>query len=380
MRALGVALVIAVLLSACGDDGPPATTPDALPDVLTCDAGAQSCDDNNSCTTDRVVSQTACSITCAHDPIPNCCGNSMVEAGESCDDGNQINYDGCSSQCEFERALIIQTASIVPPNQGCDLNGDGIIDNTGSAALNDQARQFLSDFVTNRSFQNNPVVALLVFVGRDQQMLNAPWTAFFLGGADTDTNVTDNFSGSEPFYVTNDTLDQFGQPRWPVTGSAPSGNLMTNLGTLVMTLPNRLVLENEEFAHATLTGNLMANPLGPTAASFRLCGAQTATSFHRIPDQTGGANSNATILDDLALGYTLGGFRITPTQPDFDVDRDGLETFRDTDGDQLIDLCIDGNGTQIQGRDCAFDPRIADGYTIAWDLTAVRAFLAGPKP
>ena len=379
MRARG-ALIIAVLASACGDDGTPATIADARTDVLTCDAGVLSCDDHNACTTDRVLTQTACGITCAHDPIPNCCGNSVVEPGESCDDGNQTNYDGCSSQCEFERALIIQTAAIAPPTEGCDLDGNGTIDNTASSALNDQARQFLSDFLTNRSFQNNPAVALLVFVGRDQQMLTAPWTAFFLGGADTDTDVTDNFSGSEPFYVTMDTLDQFGAPRWAVTGSAPSGSLTTALGTTVIPLPNRAVLENQEFAHATLTGNLMSNPLGPTAASFRLCGVQTAASFHRIPDQTGGANSNATILDDLVLGYTLGGFRITPTQPDYDIDGDGLETFRDTDGDQLIDLCIDGNGTQIQGRDCAFDPRIADGYTIAWDLTAVRAFLAGPKP
>src|SRR5207249_1160226 len=31
-----------------------------------------------------------------------CCGNGIVDPGEDCDDGNQLNGDCCSSNCKFE--------------------------------------------------------------------------------------------------------------------------------------------------------------------------------------------------------------------------------------------------------------------------------------
>src|SRR5262249_55582068 len=127
-------------------------------------------------------------------------------------------------------------------------------------------------------------------------------------------------------------------------------------------------------------GTLMVDANGPTQVSLRLCGAQTAASFARVPDETGVGPNGITILDDIALGEVYLGARINATQPDYDADGDGLERFEDTDGDHLIDLCIDGDGVQISGRDCPTDPRITDGYTIAWDLTLVRALLTGRAP
>jgi cysteine-rich repeat protein len=40
-----------------------------------------------------------CSNTCQ---ITSVCGNDIVEFGEQCDDGNNVDGDGCSSTCEFE--------------------------------------------------------------------------------------------------------------------------------------------------------------------------------------------------------------------------------------------------------------------------------------
>ena len=37
---------------------------------------------------------------------PNCCGNSIVENGETCDDGNNVGDDGCSAQCEKEGTFV----------------------------------------------------------------------------------------------------------------------------------------------------------------------------------------------------------------------------------------------------------------------------------
>jgi cysteine-rich repeat protein len=30
------------------------------------------------------------------------CSNGLLDAGEQCDDGNKLNYDGCSSSCTIE--------------------------------------------------------------------------------------------------------------------------------------------------------------------------------------------------------------------------------------------------------------------------------------
>jgi cysteine-rich repeat protein len=40
-----------------------------------------------------------CSATCQIDSV---CGNDIVEFGEQCDDGNNVDGDGCSSTCQFE--------------------------------------------------------------------------------------------------------------------------------------------------------------------------------------------------------------------------------------------------------------------------------------
>ena len=55
---------------------------------------------------------------------PNpCCGNGILEAGEECDDGNNINGDGCSSQCDIEEEQPYCGDGII--NQGWEECDDG---------------------------------------------------------------------------------------------------------------------------------------------------------------------------------------------------------------------------------------------------------------
>jgi cysteine-rich repeat protein len=83
-----------------------------------------SCDDGDACTTDTLHSAGTCNASCSHDPITlptdgdgccpagnnnnndsDCapvCGNGVVEAGETCDDGNHDDGDGCSHTCQTE--------------------------------------------------------------------------------------------------------------------------------------------------------------------------------------------------------------------------------------------------------------------------------------
>ena len=53
-------------------------------------------DDGNTCTTHACEPESGCVTT----PVAECCGNGIKEGGEECDDGNQVNGDDCSSNCQ----------------------------------------------------------------------------------------------------------------------------------------------------------------------------------------------------------------------------------------------------------------------------------------
>jgi cysteine-rich repeat protein len=56
----------------------------------------EQCDDGNN------INGDGCSSSCTIEQLP-ACGNGVLEAGEQCDDGNLLNGDGCSASCEFEK-------------------------------------------------------------------------------------------------------------------------------------------------------------------------------------------------------------------------------------------------------------------------------------
>ena len=91
-------------LSVCGDG------------VL--DAGAgESCDDGNTTNGD------GCSSTCELESV---CGNGILEGNEVCDDGNTIDGDNCSSTCDAENFC---GDGVLNTSEACDdgntTNGDG---------------------------------------------------------------------------------------------------------------------------------------------------------------------------------------------------------------------------------------------------------------
>jgi cysteine-rich repeat protein len=89
-----------------------------------CPTSAADCNDNLPCTRDE-ISGTDCGRRCVHLEItgaesvsdgccpaaadstldPDCeprCSNRLTEAGEQCDDGNQIDADGCNAECQYD--------------------------------------------------------------------------------------------------------------------------------------------------------------------------------------------------------------------------------------------------------------------------------------
>jgi cysteine-rich repeat protein len=78
-----------------------------------CDA-ADGCDGAGDCVVNNVADGTPCfgsngnscrngcqNGTCASTVIPSCCGNGTLEAGELCDDDNQISDDECTASCRL---------------------------------------------------------------------------------------------------------------------------------------------------------------------------------------------------------------------------------------------------------------------------------------
>ena len=65
-----------------------------------CTGEPVNCDDNNTCTVD------SCDATdgCTFEPVDTCCGNEVLEGDEVCDDGNQIDFDGCAADCQSDES------------------------------------------------------------------------------------------------------------------------------------------------------------------------------------------------------------------------------------------------------------------------------------
>ena len=57
-------------------------------------------------------------------PIPDVCGNSLVEIGEECDDGNTDDSDGCSSVCVIEPGFVCVSG---PDSGPCTTGGPGSV-------------------------------------------------------------------------------------------------------------------------------------------------------------------------------------------------------------------------------------------------------------
>jgi cysteine-rich repeat protein len=82
----------------------------------------ETCDDGN------LISGDGCDALCVLERPTAVCGNGVLEAGEACDDGNLADLDGCSAQCQLEHASCCGNG-VVEPGETCDdgnqSDGDG---------------------------------------------------------------------------------------------------------------------------------------------------------------------------------------------------------------------------------------------------------------
>lgn len=345
-------------------------------------AAGELCDDGNT------VAGDGCSADCR---VVETCGNMAVDAGEDCDDGNVMPWDGCGADCKTEQSVVLDFLEIGNPGQGCDYSGDGVADNSLSRALgvgvglinNQLAENLGTDIIMMMSF-----IALDDPTGSTDDSLTVAW----LVGEDADADPMNNLGGMGTFLVDPQSLD-------PMT-LAPVARFES------MLMMHRLAggPEDIEIPIGFLPLELkqgrvhgMTVPTGGMIGSIQeglLCGAVPVSTFAFLPnliDMFAGMGGTPAPPCDETVGSTnmadvlVGGHATFPVgrrQPDVDLDADGLEWYEvdrtGPDGCQpVITACIDGDGTRVEGHDCALDPRFDDGYSAGMPFTAIRGTITG---
>jgi cysteine-rich repeat protein len=85
--------------------------------------GTEACDDGNNLNND------GCSSACVVEMMLPRCGNAVLEGAEACDDGNLFNGDGCSAQCTVEIQMPRCGNGVLEGTEECDdgnlFNNDG---------------------------------------------------------------------------------------------------------------------------------------------------------------------------------------------------------------------------------------------------------------
>lgn len=378
--------------------------------------GGEACDDGNNRSGDGCRSDCLSDETCGNgiidysagevcDGEPACsemcteltsCGDGNIEAPETCDDSNTDRWDGCDAACRDEITLIMNSLGLASRGQGCDLDGDGTADNAFARALGLLASA-LGPLISMQ-IDNGNLIFLLNMQGLDDPagQNDDDFRIAWLFGEDADDNLSNNFSGSGEFLVNADSLGPDGSAMTSIQSSVSSGALAGGPEDIPIPIgffPIDLRQGRIEGQFAQAGGELYELQDGMLCGGIpvsllSLLGGFAGDMLATDPPCDGGAP--AELLDLLVAGgsatVSFGDgsipLRFTATPPDLDLDGDGLEGFTVTDDgpagcQPVVTSCTDGDGTVIDGRGCFSDPRIADGHSAAFNISAVAATIVG---
>ena len=93
------------------------------------------------------------------------CGNGVVDTGEECDDGNDVDTDSCRNRC----LSAICGDGVVSDDEGCD-DGNNV---TERCAYGEPIAGFVRPIVLNRAARHRPVVMALLTVRRVKAVMMA---------------------------------------------------------------------------------------------------------------------------------------------------------------------------------------------------------------
>lgn len=280
------------------------------------------------------------------------CGNGVRNAGEECDDGNQINLDGCSASCRFEQVLRVDYLQLqYGTTAACSKNAFG-------GAILPLAQGQLQAAIDG-GIADGSISILFGFVGLDD-LSGAADPAVqvgLMGGAPV---AGTGYSGTNDldwwYTVDAQTIDANRQPVALLSGNIANNVLSLGPGNMSLSLSLggspatlsmsnvRVVATNADVSAPTASagstpGHTAAEQLDPALTSFsragrpnatdagRLCGDISAESLAAVPVPaaltTGvsacaqGYSLNNSMLDVMVGGCTIIIFpAIAPTQPD----------------------------------------------------------------
>jgi hypothetical protein len=203
----------------------------------------------------------------------------------------------------------------------------------------------------------------------------------FYNTTDSDEDLTDNFDAENPetLLALGVSLGPGGEPLIVFSGASITSGRILATGLLDIPIAGvPLPLQD-----ATVEGRLVAAPDDLSIYYLddsTLSGSVPASILALVPNLLTDMCTGGNMLDVM---ITSCGILPVSQQPDVDLDGDGLERFYDTGGagdagvpDGVIDLCVDGDGTEVPGEQCWSDSRFADGYLMVFDLHGTRVLLA----
>jgi hypothetical protein len=263
------------------------------------------------------------------------------------------------SKCvpEFGQVYVMDSIEMLPQGEGLDLNGDGKADNALGVfadTINQSYRDILRSGVMNylwdfRRWDGPPT--------EDEPGLEL---AFYKGlDADSPADPTNNLEGSGDFLVETRQFDVNCQPTSLFEHAALASRKVTaHTSVWEFVQPDLGTVRIADFHFSCELSPNMRRWSGTAGGILTFCGLRNAPLA---------SNEAGTWLDLIVVRVGL--------PADIDRDGDGIEQVRGN-GD-YVTHCIDGDGTVLEGADCACDPRIADGYSVAFRGSSVPARIDG---
>ncbi|MBI5481180.1 MAG: hypothetical protein HY906_20145, partial [Deltaproteobacteria bacterium] len=370
---------------------------------------------NEECDTGAARSNTnpdACRLNCKN-PF---CGDNVIDTGhgEQCDDfaywGLSCNQSNC--QKLYGPTMVVDWMEIDGQMaNGCDLNGDTQPDNwlaplgplvspVLQASINAGTLLYLLELrrLNDPTGQNDSDLELARYSAVDHETHDfgqdppppAPFTS-------------DNFTGSEPYYIDPVSFDVNGNPMSLFAASVTGGNLT---GTSpVFYLPTGFGML--ELRQSQIAAHLIPNPPpAPTPVSIsgisvipaepgRICGAIPACTLDQIPASALPGAPAETLLEVLIVFGLYASVPPFNYYPDIDLDgdnptndlakREGFTVAQGVDGIFRLVTCTDSDGTVVLKADassptgrCPCGTRFnKDGYSVRVNFTSVGTTITG---